>query len=326
MGKTDNQKNFRIVVLDGVCANPGDLSWDAFGELGCLEVYDRTDKANIVARAKDADAIIINKVTVTAGLLDQLPRLKYIGELATGYNNIDLDATRERGIVVTNIPAYSTDSVAQMVFAHLLNVADQVAYYADENRRGRWSKCPDFCYWDSPLMEISGKTMGIIGLGNIGWRVAGIAHAFGMNVSAVTSKSPHELPSWIQKSTTEGLLATSDVVTLHCPLNDATRNLINSRTLELVRPGTVLINTGRGPLVDEEAVAEALQSGRLAAYCADVLTQEPPKADNPLLECKNAFITPHIAWASLEARRRLLDTACQNLKAFIEGTPQNAVC
>ena len=308
----------KIVILDGFTANPGDLSWKGLEELGMLTVYDRTRPEETVARAAEADIVLTNKVA-------QLPQLKYIGVLATGYNVVDIEAAHERGIIVTNVPAYSTESVAQMVFAHLLTVTNRTEHYAIQNRQGRWSKNPDFCYWDFPHLELAGKTFGIVGLGNIGRRVAEIALAFGMQVKALTSKSADTLPAGIEKADLEALLATSDVISLHCPLTDTTRHLINRDTLSKMRPSAILINTGRGPLVDDQAVASALAKGQLAAFCADVLTEEPPKANNPLLSQPNAFITPHIAWATEEARSRLLQVAISNVQAFLNAKPQNVV-
>jgi len=258
-------------------------------------------------------------------VIAQLPCLKYIGVLATGYNVVDILAAHERGIVVTNVPAYSTESVAQMVFAHLLNATNRTDHYATQNRELRWTENQDFCYWDFPHMELAEKTFGIVGLGNIGQRVAEIALAFGMKVKAVTSKPAVALPTGIGKADLEELLATSDVVSLHCPLTNRTRHMINPQTLQLMKPSAILINTGRGPLVDDQAVATALAEGRLSAFCADVLTEEPPKADNPLLKQPNAFITPHIAWATNEARTRLLQVVISNVKAFLDGKPQNIV-
>ena len=314
-----------IVVLDGYAANPGDLSWDDMKSLGSLTVYDRTAPDDVIERAKEADAILTNKVILGAETLLQLPRLRYIGVLATGYNVVDVDAAHQRGIVVTNIPAYSTDSVAQLTFAHLLNITNRVDHYATMNRQGRWTQSPDFVYWDTPLMELSGKTMGIVGLGSIGKKVATLAQAFGMDVFAMTSKNSCDLPQGIQKTTFEGLLAVSDVLSLHCPLTPQTHHLIDATALAQIKPGAILINTGRGPLVDEQAVADALSNGRLQAYCADVLSVEPAKADNPLLGCPNAFLTPHIAWATKEARKRLMQIAVDNLRAFSAGEPQNMV-
>jgi len=315
----------KIVILDGYSANPGDLSWDALKALGEVTVYDRTSREDTVERAADADIVLTNKVVIDREVMEQLPRLKFIGVLATGYNIIDVACARERGVVVSNVPAYSTESVAQMVFSHLLTVTNRTEHYAQQNREGRWSRSADFCYWDSPVMELAGKTMGIVGLGNIGRRVAEIALAFGMKVVALTSKSEALLPPGVRKVTFEELLGASDVVSLHCPLTDQTRHLINRDTIAMMRPSAILVNTGRGPLVDDEALADALRANRLKAYCADVMTQEPPKADNPLLGLKNVFLTPHIAWASTEARIRLLDITIKNVRAFIEGKPQNVI-
>ena len=315
----------KIVILDGYSANPGDLSWKELEKLGEVTVYDRTKPSETVARAANSDIVLTNKVVINKDVMAQLPQLKYIGVLATGYNVVDIEAAHERGIIVTNVPAYSTESVAQMVFAHLLTVTNRTEHYAIQNRSGRWTENPDFCYWDFPHQELSGKTFGIVGLGNIGQRVAQIAQAFGMKVKALTSKAAEALPNGIEKATIEELLATSDVLSLHCPLTDNTRHLINAATLRQMKPSAILINTGRGPLIDDQAVAEALAEGRLAAFCADVLTEEPPKADNPLLSQPNAFITPHIAWASTEARIRLLQVATDNVQAFLNGSPMNVV-
>lgn len=315
----------KIVILDGFSANPGDLSWRELEDMGELTVYERTSPEDTVARAAEAEIVLTNKVVISREVIAQLPLLKYIGVLATGYNVVDIQAAHERGIIVTNVPAYSTESVAQMVFAHLLNVTNRTDHYATENRSGRWTKNKDFCYWDYPHMELAGKTFGIVGLGHIGRRVAEIALAFGMKVKALTSKSADALPAGIGKATIEELLSTSDVISLHCPLTDTTRHLINSETLRLIKPSAILINTGRGPLVDDQAVASALAKGQLAAFCADVLTEEPPKADNPLLAQPNAFFTPHIAWASTEARIRLLQVVTCNVKAFLNGKPQNSI-
>lgn len=315
----------KIVVLDGYSANPGDLSWDALKEYGELTVYDRTQTDELTERAKDADILLTNKVPLKKEQIDCLPKLKYIGVLATGYNIIDIMYAREKGITVTNIPAYSTDSVAQMVFAHILTVTNHVEYYAGKNREGRWAENKDFCYWTKPLIELAGKTIGIVGLGNIGNKVAQMAHVFGMEVLAYTSKNSAELPAGIRKSTLDGLFAASDIISLHCPLNDSTRRMINAESLKKMRKGAILVNTGRGPLVDEQDVADALNNGTLKAYCADVLSKEPPLPDNPILKCGNAYITPHVAWATVEARTRLIKTATENIRAFIEGNPQNVV-
>ena len=313
------------VVTDEDEVNPGDLSWDELKTMGEVTVYDRTCPIETVARAAEADIVLTNKVVIGKEEMAQLPHLKYIGVLATGYNVVDIEAAHERGITVTNVPAYSTESVAQMVFAHLLTVTNRTEHYAIANREGRWTNNKDFCYWDFPHMELSGKTFGIVGLGNIGMRVATIANAFGMQVCAYTSKSQDQLPSFIEKKSQEALFSESDVISLHCPLTPDTHLLINSETLQKMKPSVILINTGRGPLVDDQAVAEALAEGRLAAFCADVLTEEPPKATNPLLYQPNAFITPHIAWASTEARARLLRVAINNVRSFLNGHPQNVV-
>lgn len=315
----------KIVILDGYRANPGDLSWDAFRELGSVQVYDRTAPAQLLAHAGDAEILLTNKTVLTAEALRQLPKARYVGVLATGYNVVDTEAARKQGITVTNIPAYSTDSVAQMVFAHILNITNRVAHYARKNREGAWSASPDFCYMDFAMPELAGKTLGIVGLGNIGSKVARIAHEFGMDIYALTSKAPSELPDYIQKTTLQGLLAVSDILTLHCPLTDATREMIDKQSLAKMRRGAILINTGRGPLVNEGDVAEALASGQLGAYGADVMCSEPPAADNKLLKQANAYITPHIAWATIEARRRLLQIAVDNVRAFLAGTPINVV-
>ena len=315
----------KIVILDGYASNPGDLSWQPLSEFGQLTVYDRTKREEVVSRVGDATIVLTNKVLFDNEMISRLPQLRYIGVLATGYNIIDTEAARKAGIVVSNIPAYSTDSVAQMTFAHILNIANRVGHYARQSREGRWSEAPDYCYWDTPLIELAGKTMGIVGLGNIGSRVAQIAKDFGMDVFAFTSKSRDNMPEGIQKATLEGLLSISDILSLHCPLNENTYQLINRDSLTKMKQGAILINTGRGPLVDENAVAEALQNGHLGAYGADVMFEEPPRRANPLLQQPNAFLTPHIAWATLPARQRLVKTAIENVKAFIEGHPQNVV-
>ena len=315
----------QIVLLDGYASNPGDLTWVPLRELGELTVYDRTTPDQVVERARDAEIIVTNKVTLDRTLLEQLPQLRLICVLATGYNTIDTLAARERGITVCNVPAYSTDSVAQMVFAQILNLTNHVAHYARQTREGRWSRNPDFCYWDTPVHELAGKTLGIVGLGHIGSKVARIASDFGMDIFAYTSKNSTDLPGYIQKTTLEGLLAVSDVLTLHCPLTPDTHELINRRTLDSMKPGALLINTGRGPLVNENDVAEALASGQLGGYGADVMCSEPPSADNPLIAQPGAFITPHIAWASVEARTRLLEATFQNVRMYLAGTPQNVV-
>ena len=318
-------KQMKIVILDGYTTNPGDLSWDGLKALGQVEVFDRTLPSETVARAAGAEVVLTNKVILGRDEMVQLLNLKYIGVLATGYNVVDLQVAHERGIIVTNVPAYSTESVAQMVFAHLLTATNHTERYAMENRQGRWSDSPDFCYYDASIRELSGKTFGIVGLGHIGSRVAQIALAFGMKVKALTSKPAEALPDGIQKTDLKELLLTSDVISLHCPLTTDTHHLINAETILWMNPEAILINTGRGPLVDDHALAAALESGRIKAYCADVMTEEPPKTDNPLLKVPNAYITPHIAWATLEARQRLIQVATENVRAFLSGHPQNVV-
>ncbi len=315
----------KIIILDGGCANPGDCSWEELQTLGELSVYERTDKDCVVKRASEADIILTNKITMREDIFDQLPKLKYVGVLATGYNTIDVEAAKQRNIIVTNVPSYSTNSVAQMTFAHILNITNRVGYYAVQNRKGRWSSSQDFCYWNTPLHELTGKKIGIVGLGDIGSRVAVIARQFGMEVFAFTSKSASELPEGIHKTTLDELLPICDILSLHCPLTEETREMIDRTALSRMRDGSILINTSRGPLVNEYDVAEALRTGKLAAYGADVMCNEPPKEDNPLLSLPNAFITPHIAWATLESRSRLVQIAIENVKAFIEGNPQNVV-
>ena len=315
----------QIVLLDGYASNPGDLTWEPLKEMGEVTVYDRTQPSEVVERAHDAEIIVTNKVTLTRQTLEQLPNLRLICVLATGYNTIDTLAARDLGITVCNVPAYSTDSVAQMVFALILNMTNRVAHYARQTREGRWSAAPDFCYWDLPVSELAGKTLGIVGLGHIGAKVASIAREFGMDVFAFTSKNSTDLPDYIQKTTLEGLFGVSDILTLHCPLTPDTHELINARTLARMKRGALLVNTGRGPLVNEADVAAALASGQLGGYGADVMCSEPPAADNPLFAQPNAFITPHIAWASVEARQRLLSATFDNIRAFQNGHPQNVV-
>lgn len=313
----------KIVILDGYSVTQGDLDWSPLNSIGELTVFDRTSAAETVARCADADAVFTNKVLITADVIAALPRLRYIGVLATGYNVVDCEAARQRGIIVTNIPAYSTASVAQLVFAHLLNITNSVAHYA--THRDRWPSSPDFLWTDTPLTELAGKTFGIYGLGNIGTAVARIATAFGMHVYATTTRVPEALPEGVEKAEWYDLLACADVLSLHCPLTPSTRAMINKDTLARMKPTAILINTGRGPLVDEQAVADALAANRLAAYCADVLSTEPPAPDNPLLSAPRCYLTPHIAWATREARTRLIQIATANLRAFIDGQPVNIV-
>ena len=315
----------KIVVLDGYALNPGDLSWTGMEALGELTVYERTSPSEVLERSAGAEVLITNKTVITAEHMAALPQLKYIGVLATGYNVVDIDEARNRGIVVTNIPAYSTASVAQMVFAHVLNITQRVGYYATENANGRWTNSVDFCYWDTDLVELDGKKMGIVGLGNIGRATARIAQAFGMEVLVVTSKEQSALPEGMKKVTLDELFAQSDVVSLHCPLTPDTKEMVNAARLQTMKPSAILINTGRGPLVNEQDLADALNEGRIAAAGLDVLSVEPSVTGNPLLGARNCFITPHIAWATKEARIRLMDIAVNNLKSYQKGIIINNV-
>lgn len=315
----------KIVVLDGYAANPGDLSWDGMKALGECVIYERTAPEQVLERAAGAEVVLTNKVVITAEHIAALPDLKYIGVLATGYNIVDVEAARNRGIVVTNIPAYSTDSVAQMVFAHILNICLQVQHYTEEVRNGRWTSSPDFCFWDTPLMELSGKKLGIVGLGHTGSATARIAIGLGMQVCAYTSKSHFQLIPEIKKMELDELFRECDIVSLHCPLNEQTRGMVNAARLKTMKPTAILINTGRGPLVNEQDLADALNNGTIYAAGVDVLSQEPPRADNPLLHARNCFITPHIAWASGEARQRLMQIAVDNLNGYITGKVVNNV-
>ena len=318
--------DLKIVVLDGYTLNPGDLSWKDLEALGTVKIYDRTRPGEVVERATGAQVVLTNKTVLDGEALSQLPDLKYIGVLATGYNVVNLEAARRQGITVTNIPAYSTDSVAQMVFAHLLNITQRVGHYAEEVASGHWTKQADFSYWNTPLVELAGKTLGVIGLGHTGMATARIAFVFGMQVLAYTSKSAAELPAGIRKADSlEQVFSDSNVVSLHCPLTETTKNLVNLERLKLMKREAVLINTGRGGLVNETDLAEALEKGLLAAAGVDVLSSEPPVPGHPLVGVKNCFITPHIAWATFEARQRLMGQAVRNIEAFLSGQPINTV-
>ena len=316
----------KIVILDSYAANPGDLSWDDFKKLGELIAYDRTPQELVVKRCQDADIIISNKAVLDAETLKQLPKLKYIGMLSTGYNVVDTAAAAELGITVCNVPTYSSSAVAQMTFALILEICNRVSLHSESVHNGEWCSCPDFCFTKAPLTELYGKTIGIIGYGKIGAETAKIADAFNMNILCFT---PHTKPQPNLKSfkfvSLDELAANSDIVTLHCPLTPQTEKMINADFIAKMKNGAIIINTSRGQSVDEAALADALNSGKLSAAGLDVLACEPPKPDNPLLKCKNCFITPHISWASTETRHRLLGIVLDNLKAFLDGNPQNKV-
>lgn len=313
----------KIVVLEADAVIPKREAWSRMCDLGEVVLYPQTTAAEVVDRLADADIAITNKVVIDKAVMAQLPKLKYIGVLATGYNVVDIEEARNRGIVVTNIPAYSTDSVAQMVWAHVLNITNRVGYYAEQNRNGRWAENKYFCYYDFQHDELAGKTFGIVGLGNIGMAVARIALAFGMKVIAYTSKT--ELAEGISRVDMDSLFRESDVISLHCPLTKDTQNLVNRNRLKQMKPTAILINTSRGLVIDEQAVADALNDGTITAFGCDVLSSEPPKANNPLLTARNSFITPHIAWATVQARKRLVDICTENIEAFINGSPINQV-
>lgn len=313
-----------LVVLDGYTLNPGDLSWSEIESLTPMRVYDRTAQADIIERAKDAQYILTNKTPLTAETLKQLPNLKYVGVLATGYNVVDVECARELGITVTNIPSYSTMSVAQNVFAMLLALTNRAEHYAKEFEAGVWSRSVDFCYANTPLYELAGRSFGIVGYGNIGKSVARIAEAFGMKVCVSSSKPATELPG-VTKMDIDALFRECDVVSLHCPLTAETCGMVNAERLRSMKRTAILINTGRGPLVDEQALASALRNGEIAGACLDVLCQEPPTVDNPLIGAPNLIVTPHISWSTREARTRLMRIAADNLSAYLNGTPTNTV-
>lgn len=317
----------KIVILDGYTANPGDLSWDGLRNLGELTVYDRTAPEDLLSRAEGAEVLLTNKVIIDASAMAVLPNLRYIGVLATGYNVVNIAEAHRRGIAVTNIPAYSTMSVAQMVMAHLLNITNQVALHAKAVKQGDWQQNPDFSFTKMPLIELDGLTLGIVGLGNTGKATARMAQAMGMKVIAVSSK-PEEVLSQLgirKAKNYEQLFSEADVVSLHCPLTDETRHLMNHERLALMKPTAILINTGRGPLLDEQAVADALAAGQLYAVGVDVLTEEPPRKGSPLITAPHCYITPHIAWASAAARHRLISIATNNVAAYLRGEALNRI-
>lgn len=315
----------KIVVLDGYTLNQGERDWEELNELGEVTVHDRTEPDEVIRRAEGAEVVLTNKVVLDRSTIEHLPDLKYIGVLATGYNIIDLNAARERGIVVTNIPAYSTDSVVQMAFAHILNITLRVGHYAHEVHNGVWSAQSDFSYRDTPLIELKGKRIGLVGFGHIGQAMAKVALVFGMKVVVCPHKMDTKLPKEYEKAKLNDVFSTCDIVSLHCPLTPETKEMVNSFRLSLMKQGAILINTGRGGLIDEKALERALLSGKLLGAGLDVLSSEPPSPGNPLLKLKNCFITPHIAWATHEARERLMAQVVENLKAWMNGTPINNV-
>ncbi len=315
----------KIVFLDGYTINPGDLTWAPLEALGDFVVYDRTDPAEVVPRAADADVVIVNKTVLGEAELTSLPRLKLICVAATGFDRIDTATARKRGITVCNCAGYSSESVAQMAVSLLLEAIDSVGHYTAENRRGVWTDCPDFCYTSWPRMELAGKRAAIVGFGNIGQTLARILSAFGMEIWAVTAKDASALPPHIRKATLAEAFSQCHVVSLNCPLTPANRGFVNEALLRTVRPGLLLVNTARGALVHEEAVAEALRAGRLGAYCTDVLATEPPQADCPLLAAPRCFVTPHIGWDTPEARLRILHILENNIRAFVAGSPVSVV-
>jgi glycerate dehydrogenase len=315
----------RIVLLDAHTANPGDLSWAALEAIGPCAIYPRTSPSELLERCAGAEVVITNKAPLSRETIRQLPSLKYIGVTATGTNIVDVDAARDHGITVTNVPGYGTASVAQLVIALILELTHHVGHHAESVRAGRWSKSPDFAYWDHPLLELSGRTLGLIGFGSIGQAVARVALAMDMNVMASRREWTAPPPEGVAAASTDEIFAKADIVSLHCPLTEGTRHLVNDRTLSLMKPSAFLINTGRGPLIDEPALARALEENRLAGAGLDVLSIEPPPPDNPLLRARNCLITPHLAWATREARQRLIAAVAGNLQAFLRGESVNVV-
>ena len=315
----------KIAVLDGYTANPGDLSWAGLAALGDCDIYDRTPPAQVVERAAGAEVALTNKVVLDSSNIPQLKKLRYIGVLATGYNVVDVGICREQGIVVTNVPAYSTNSVAQLVFALILEFCHHVGSHSESVRAGDWSGSPDFCFWNHRLIELDGLTLGVVGFGGIGKRVVEIGRAFGMRVLVNTRTVPDPVPEGATFTDVDTLFREADFVSLNCPLTPETEGMVSRERIATMKPTAVLINAGRGPLVDEAALAEALEAGRIAGAGADVLSVEPPSPDNPLLGAKNCLITPHLAWATQASRQRLLDVAVRNVRAFLEGKPRNVV-
>ena len=315
----------KITILDAHTVNPGDISWDEIKQLGDIEIFERTEQNQIIQRISQSDIVLTNKVPMSATTIASLPKLKYIGVMATGFDIVDIEAAQAKKIVVTNAPAYSTESVAQMTFSHILNIANHVDNYVLLNRQGRWHQSPDFCYHAIPQRQLSGLVMGIIGFGRIGNRVAHIAHAFGMTVVTCSSKQQSQLPPFVKKVSFSQLLSSADVISLHCPLTPDTRHIISQSAIALMKTSAIIVNTSRGALVNEEDISNALNSGRIAAYCADVLSEEPPRKPNILLQNPSAYITPHIAWATQESRKRLVSILSDNISAFLKGRPINEV-
>ena len=317
----------KLVITDGYCENPGDLSWEPLKQFGELVIYDRTedDEDKIIDRIGDADIAIINKVPITERIMDACPNLKAIAILATGYNVVDIDAAKKRGIHVCNVPAYGTDAVAEFAMSLLLELCHHVGHHADAVKEGRWENCPDFCFWDYPLMDLHGKTMGIIGFGRIGRTTGKLANAFGMKVLATGSRPTPEGEALADYVDLDTLLARSDVIALHCPLLPGTKDIICRENIEKMKDGVIIINNARGGCVVEQDLADALNSGKVAAAGLDVVSTEPISGDNPLLTAKNCIITPHISWASRECRQRILDTTVENVRSFLAGTPKNVV-
>ncbi len=314
----------RIVILDGYASNPGDIGWDEFAALGELTVYERTQREEVVSRIADAEIVFVNKTPIDAAVFDRCPKLQMIGILATGYNIVDTAAAKAHGVTVCNVPGYSTGAVVQMTFALLLEMTQQVGAHSRAVYTGQWQNSPDFCFWNAPLTELAGKSLGIVGYGAIGQAVGKVAQAFHMRL-LVTARHEKPVPAGAEFVPLDELLSRADIVTLHCPQTAENLHMIDASALEKMKDGAILLNTARGGLIDEAAVAEALRSGKLAYYGADVVSREPIAADNPLLTAPNCYLTPHIAWAPRETRLRLLHIAAENLRAFLRGTPQNVV-
>lgn len=314
-----------IVVLDGYTLNPGDLSWGELEELGTCQIFDRTSPEDVVERSKKAEILLTNKTPITGNDINRLTQLTYIGVLATGYNIVNIEAASERDIPVTNVPTYGTDSVAQMTFAHILNLTNRVADHSRGVRQGEWTSARDWCYWNYPLTELSGLTIGIVGFGRIGKAVADLALAFGMRILFNDPTAPSPPPKDVDRVSIEQLFQESDIISLHCPLTDETEKMVNKHRLSLMKKSAFLINTSRGPLIDETALANSLNNGGIAGAGLDVLAVEPPKAENPLFNAKNCFITPHNAWATKASRIRLMDAVVDNLKSWLKNEPKNVV-